>query len=340
MTGLISGDIHQSWTSVPVGDVIVRERQRKVNEAHVKDVRKSFESLGGQLQLQPIVLDQNMILIDGAHRLAAAKAEGWTHISALVLDGATDEDRALLEAEANRVRLQLSPVELEEVWSKIYEPAFRARARQNQVSQLKRGAEVPAPVTGNSSNGDERRVVQSVSMPSAAKQATGYSLETLNKVTDIRNFAQSATASEELRSAAQKGLTKLQRPGASVDAVHKSLMKMKEREQTLSMDPSEAQRRLLEKRLDQTLTETTLLAEKLTGALGEDLLAAARQEQVAQESLRGIRVALTHALAAVVSTECELAGNPSERLYQLGAEVTRMLSEQSIKQLGLEKDDD
>lgn len=331
--GLIRGDIRQLWQPVSVDDVIVRERQREVKDEHVKKVAASFTALGGQLQLQPIVLDEDLVLIDGAHRLAAAKASGWTHISALILEGVTSEDRALLEAEANRVRLQLTPLELEEAWSTIYEPAFKARAKQNQVANLRRGVEIP--VIGTSNNGEPS---VPASLPKAAKEATGLSIETINKISDIRSVANSGTAPEELRLAALKGLEKLQSRGTSVDTVHKSLMKLQERQALRSVDPAEAQRLVLEKTMDRALTDTTLLAEKFAGQLGEDLLAAARLDQVARESLRGIRFALTHALAHVLAAECTLEDDPAAALGRLGGEMTRTLSEQSMKQLNLAVD--
>lgn len=331
--GLIHGDVRQEWKPVPVADVIVRERQRKLNSDHVKAVRESFDSLGGQLQLQPIVVDADLVLIDGRHRLEAARQAGWEHISALILHEVTSEDRALLEAEANRVRLQLTPLEIEEAWTKIYEPAFKARAKTKQTQSLKQGDEYP--VIRNSYNGDTE---EPFSLPKSAKQVTGISLDTINKITDIRQVAQSETAPEELREAAEKGLQKLQRPGASVDAVHKSLLQLQERASRSQQDPAETQRLQLEKRLDKTLSETTLLQERLGGELGQDLKSAACANQVAGEQLRAIRVALTHGLARVVAIECRLGGEPSQNLARLGGEVTRMLSEETIRDLELEVD--
>ncbi|MGJ0202742.1 ParB N-terminal domain-containing protein [Leucobacter sp. gxy201] len=329
--GLIRGDVRQDWKPVPVVDVVVRERQRKLNDAHVKAVRESFDSLGGQLQLQPIVVDADLVLIDGRHRLEAARQAGWEHISALILQDVTPEDRALLEAEANRVRLQLTPLEIEEAWTKIYEPAFKSRAKAKQAQTQVRGHEIP--VIGNSNNRENAEVL---SLPQSAKQVTGISLDTINKITDIRQVAQSESAPEELREAAEKGLKKLQRPGASVDAVHKSLLQLQERASRSQQDPAETQRLLLEKRLDKTLSETTLLQERLGGELGQDLMSAARGNQVAGEQLRAIRIALTHGLSRVVAIECRLGGDPSQNLARLGGEVTRMLSEETIRDLELE----
>lgn len=335
--GLVSGNIRQESKIVDVNDVIVRERQREVDEKHVDAVVESFASLGGQLQLQPIILDGDFVLIDGAHRLAAVKKSGGTHINAMVFHGVTDEDRPLLEAEANRVRKQLSPLELEDAWSKYYEPAFKARAQRNQElgrSNLRSGAD--SPVIGDSYN---REPATPVSIPRAAKETTGLSLDTLNRIGDIKATANSTTESPEIRAAAEKALEKLSKKGAAVETVHKSLMGMKERKQAL-VDPSEAQARQMEAKLDKTLSETSLLSEKLAGALGEDLRVAAQSEQVAQETLRAIRIALTQALASVVVIECSVGPQDANgALHRIGAEVTRMLSENAVAQLGMDRDD-
>lgn len=340
-TGLISSDIRVESTVVPVEDVIVRVRQRPVDEAHVAAIQKSFTELGGQLQLQPIVLDGGNVLIDGAHRLAAAKLAGWTHIRAVVFHGATDEDRGLLELEANLVRKNLSVVEIEEAWRKFYEPVWAARAKENRargVENLRQGPdvpvignsnnrEIPALVTGDSSN---RETGEHVSLSAAAKAVTGKSLDTLNKVTDIRQLAESSTAPADLREAAQRGLAKLEQPGTSVEQVHKKLLRMQEINRRAGEDPTEAHLRDLEKRLDQTLTETSLLAERLGGVLGSSLLEAAGVSQMSAETLRGIRVSLTHALAAIVVVECRTNPDPAGRLNQIGGEATRMLSERCM----------
>ena len=116
-------------------------------------------------------------------------------------------------------------------------------------------------------------------------------------------------------------------------------MGMKERKQAL-VDPSEAQARQMEAKLDKTLSETSLLSEKLAGALGEDLRVAAQSEQVAQETLRAIRIALTQALASVVVIECNVGPQEANvALHRIGAEVTRMLSENAVAQLGMDRDD-
>lgn len=340
--GLIHGHIEAEWRLVPVSDVIVRERQRAVDTEHVDRVRKSFRDLGGQLQLQPIVLTGDHVLIDGAHRLEAARAEGWEFVSALIFDGVQEEDRALLEAEANRVRKQLTPVELEDAWRKFYEPAFKTRAKERQAAGGLQGLEArgvitsaDSPVIGNTNNWDES---SPTSMVKAAKEATGMGLDWLNKITDIREIAQSTTAPEELREAAKRGLEKLSHPHAKVDPVHKSLLKMQELHQQKTEDVSRTRERALNSAIDRTLNETTLLAERLAGKLSEDLHQAAQVVPLGQESLRSIRVALVHSLARVTVVEGRIEDDQRAALSRIGGEVMKLLSQLTIRELGLEAD--
>lgn len=347
---LIHGTITQEWKLIPVDEVIVRDRQREVAADHVKLVRSSFQSLGGQLQLQPIVVDGSLVLIDGAHRLAAAKAEGWEFISAVVCHGATSADRDLLELEANRVRLELTPLELARAWKEFYEPAFKARAKQRQTNGVTamhhaRGIEAAAApaesgepesiVIGNTNNNLSEAPV---SLAQAARETTGRGLDWLNKIEDIRTIAHAESAPEPLRAAAQRGLQKLTKPGAKVDPIHRELLATQEALSRSAEVPSERQARQLERTLDRALTDMSLLAEKLAGALGDDLVAAAKAVPAGRESLRSVRVSAAHVLAAMIAHECKLEDDPAAALQRVGGESMQLLSELAMKHLGLEVD--
>ncbi len=335
--GLISGDAENRWAMVPVADIVVYERQREVDHKHVAVVAESFEQLGSQMQLTPIVLSDkgdHLKLIDGAHRLEAAKRSGWTHIRAEIWTGLQDQDEPLLEAESNRIRKPLSAVEIEEVWSKVLEPAYRARGKRNQgvAGSANLPAQPNALVTGNPGN---LAPAKRVSLDDMARDVTGFSRDTLSKVADIRHIAESPASSEEVARAAKKGLEKIHK-GSGVNAVHKAVMKL-EFKSTASDSEAEARRR--EQLLDKTVSETTLLAEHLGEDLGVDLRIAAQVDQMAREQLRAVRVALAHALSAVVVIECELAEDSAEALRIIGSEVTKLMSDRSIKGLNLERDD-
>lgn len=322
---------------IPVGDVIVRERQRKVDQKHVREIVASFRDLGGQLQLQPIVVDGNDVLVDGAHRLEAAKQAGWTHISVWRFPGITDNDRAILELDANRLRKQLSPVELEEAWTTHYAPIMQAKAKKSQGTRTDLAQE-GENITGNSSN---VQAAPRASASEAVKAVTGMSPDTMRKITDVKRLAQDPTVSNKLRQAAERAVEKLSKPRAAVDPVHRALLELKEREEREAVDPAELRRMEVEARLDKTLADTSLLAERLAGHLGSELEEAARLDQSNVETLRGVRVALTTALARVVSAEARVSIDaPDVALKRTGSEVFKMLSELSMKALDLEVDDD
>lgn len=331
--GLISGEVTQEWRLVPVQDIIVQERLRDYDEAHIANLRRSFTDLGGQLQLQPLLLDERLILIDGAHRLEAMRREGWEFASCLIWDGLTEENRRLLEGEANIVRKAFTPIELENIWRTVYEPAFRAKSSISRTSGLKRGAETPVP--GNTWDGEKPEQTEPKSLVQAARETVGKDLDWLNKIADVRSLAESETAPEELRRAAERGLQKLAKQGAAVDPIHKELLKIQDVVQRKGEDPTERRARELEKVLDKTLTDTTLLAERLAGQLHEDLESAARLAPSGGESVRAVRIALTHALAETVAVECKLTHDPAVGLEQFGQEIMKLLSALTLDRLEL-----
>ena len=388
------------WRPVEISEVLISDDARTLDASHVAELRRSFESLGGQLQLQPIIVDERMVLIDGRHRLEAAKRAGWSHIAALVVHGATPVMRPMLETESNRLRRPLSVLEVESVWRTHYEPDLRAAAKRRQLEGLRKrrsktagqtqrlgeslvigisnnqaGCESESENEGESETlrtrekqreGQEQRSAGGLSTPfgcetgrgesisSAAKRITGYSLDTLNKVAQIRALAKADTAPAELREVAERGLRHLARPGASVEAAYRAL-----REQSAAgvgaqrgADPSAnasahhgeapaakptAAMNLGALRdqqaLERTLAECSLLAERFEGRLTDQLRAAARQGNAEREMLRAIRVSLAYSLATVVALECDLELQPMLALRRVGAEVSQLLSKTSVQHI-------
>lgn len=94
-----------------VGDIIVPEGRRRVNEDRVKELAESIEELG---QLQPIVVvadeDSKARLVAGAHRLSAFKMMGLDQIWATVTT-LSRLDADLAEIDENLVRSELTAVE-------------------------------------------------------------------------------------------------------------------------------------------------------------------------------------------------------------------------------------
>lgn len=383
------GAVRQKWQPLAVGAVVTPQPHRTLSQEHVNAIRDSFAQLGGQLQLQPIVVDSEWVLIDGAHRLEAAKQAGWSHVSAVIIEGAIAEHRQFLETEANSVRRMLTVLELEQVWRSHYEPALRAAAKRRQLQGLKNrfgtsngssdeleGQKTAGGVIGNSNNvgsdlglglgcvsdtkpgsvqgslsrsaprqepdqnflpGSSLRVGESLA--SAAKRITGYSLETLNKVTQIKGVAGSSETPEHLRNAARRGLQRLTRPGASIDSIYRSLRTLQQQADLGQLGQAGAlrSRELLDERqLESTLAEVLRLADRFDGSGTERLIAAARCSDANRQILRSMRHSLARSLATVVSAECRLEVDQRGALRSLGAEVSRLLSTTSVAQLGFE----
>lgn len=326
---ITQGRLSQEWTMLDVEKVIVKARMRETDDTHAELIATSFRDL--RFQIQPIVVDEDLVLVDGAHRLAGAKLAGWEQIGAMIVRGATDMDRSFLELEANQLRKQMSPAQVQAAWESFGEPLFKARAKTRQQlghANLKQGAE--APVTRNPGNREDER---EVSMVQAAREMTGLSLDSLNKIADIRAAAESEDVPEILKKSAQKALRKLEVPGSKVDPVYTGLQKLANTIR-LQGDPAEARRQALEKQLGDTMVQLAHLEERLDAkGLADELGEASKTTPLGDENLRTIRMSLTKSLAMIVAVECRMTNNPEATLNLIGAEVTRLLSKRSIELL-------
>lgn len=83
---------------MPIAAIQVGERLRDLDHDHVERIRKSFTVT--TVQLTPITVTTDGRLIDGWHRIEAAKAMGWHEIYAMRIAEAP-QDLRLLEATAN-----------------------------------------------------------------------------------------------------------------------------------------------------------------------------------------------------------------------------------------------
>ncbi|MCA0378562.1 MAG: ParB N-terminal domain-containing protein [Actinobacteria bacterium] len=335
------------WQRVALADVVEPSDVAPLDDAHVRELLKSFELLGGRTQLQPIILSSGLELIDGAHRLAAARRAGWTSVIALVLDDAAPNDRLLLECESGRVRRRLSVVDFEAVWRGYYEPTLRAEAKQRQLAGLRKhrmeageheteSARRPRPQTtlviGNSNNQSVSEAPRE-SINKAAKRITGYSLETLNKVAQIRELAADERAPGVLRTAAEQCLQNLRRSGASVQGAYRSLLELRD---GIEHGNSSVVRFPIARdveALERALSEVSRLAERLDGGLAHQLEAAARRGGAERDMLRAARIATANCLAVLVAVECELDPEPLRALRVLGTEVGRSLSRRSTEHI-------
>ena len=319
-----------------IEDIRVKERLReRLNEENVQRLMQSFLSVG--LQIHPITVDEHHVLISGEHRLEAARRltargeEGWDTLDAHVVSGATEQDHRWIELEENQARAEMSPVEIQKAWETYGEPLFKAKAKERKetlgvAAMLEsRGLDSSTIVTGNTGNNASEAPV---SLVTAARQSTGRDLDWLNKVHDVRTLAENEKAPTVLREAAQRGLQRLSKPNAPVEPVWKALEKLKAqyRASEDTTNAEEARVAALEKQLDQSVKEVTLIEDRLGKGLAAQLGEAARVAPLGTEMLRAIRVSLTKSLAEILVAECNLTNDPNATLNVVGGEATSLLA--------------
>lgn len=318
-----------------VDAIIVRERQREVADDHVELLRASIAQTGKQIV--PIAVSERpggkLVLIDGAHRLEAAKRDGRSTIRAEVYTGLDEEHENVLEFVTNRARRDLSPAEILAAWETFDLPLYELRAKEKRAAGLMQGEHLP--VIADSNNGESKAAI---SIAQAAVEKTGHDPRWFQKAQTIRDLAESEEAPAPVREAAQRGWEKLHDSKAKVEPVFKQVQKIHEAVLQEQEDPEGRKRRAAEKRLDEVVRDTTLLQERLEGDLRDVLMFAARQGQMGRDMLRAARVALVHALTQIVVVECEVDGDPTVNLRSIGSEVTNLLSQQSMRALGLSKE--
>ena len=88
---------------IPVSEVRVGDRMRKVDEGKVVELCSSYADVN---LINPISVDQEFTLISGAHRLAAAKKCGWETIEAKIFKE-DDLTQKLIEIDENLIRNEL-----------------------------------------------------------------------------------------------------------------------------------------------------------------------------------------------------------------------------------------
>ena len=93
-------------------DITVPDRLRALNQSRVDKLVESMAVIGLQ---QPITVwtpsDDELELVTGAHRLAAAIKLRWFEIDVVYVNDLTEIDRQIWEIDENLVRAELSPME-------------------------------------------------------------------------------------------------------------------------------------------------------------------------------------------------------------------------------------
>ncbi len=101
MKGTSSGALFKT----PIKNIIIPDRFRPADPKAVAARAESFKVFG---QLQPIILDDNMNLIAGLHRLKAAESLGWEEIDTVFRSEMTELQRREIELEENLQRLDMT----------------------------------------------------------------------------------------------------------------------------------------------------------------------------------------------------------------------------------------
>jgi len=301
-----------------------------LNASHVESLRASFDRLGGQLQLQPILLDQELRVIDGNHRLEAARLAGWSHIAGMVLNDTDAQRRGLIEIEANATRRKLSPLDLERAWRTYYEPEFRAQAARKRAEAPRRSSR--DAVIGDSKNnasgasdpgGSGRPGDPPLSLARRAKQVTGLSIDTLEKVAFVRQLADAQGTEPEVRESALRELRNLSVAGASVEASFRRVKRAIDRSQ--GSDPTSRGAMLGEQAIERCLAEATRLDEQLRGPLAGPLVAAVRANACNRELLGALRTAYLDIATRVLDIESCTAADPESSRLRLARDSCRRL---------------
>ncbi|MDE5897937.1 MAG: ParB N-terminal domain-containing protein [Treponemataceae bacterium] len=98
-----------------IADIKIKKRVRK----DLGDLEPLKESLRTYGLLNPITLNRNYELIAGERRLQAAKALGWTSISAVIVDSMTEAEELEVELEENNQRKEFTKAELLEGYRRL-----------------------------------------------------------------------------------------------------------------------------------------------------------------------------------------------------------------------------
>ena len=164
---------------IPISDIIVKERKRKINTEKVKELAESIAQIG---MLQPIGIRPDKTLVFGYHRLAAANMLGWETVPVVIVDDSGDDGglkAELAEIDENLARAELTILERAEHLARrkeIYEalhPETKAGVAQAVGMHRALGHNVGAPSAPTSDNEKiENLALQAVGM----NRALGYNV--------------------------------------------------------------------------------------------------------------------------------------------------------------------
>lgn len=75
---------------VKISEIVPYERNPRKNDAAVKEVAQSIKECG---YCNPIIVDEDMVVLAGHTRLKALKKLGWTEADVLIREGLTEDQK-------------------------------------------------------------------------------------------------------------------------------------------------------------------------------------------------------------------------------------------------------
>lgn len=314
--------ISAEWNLTPVADIRVEKRLRDLDNKHVTAIKTSLKQLGGGLMLQPVLITNRNVLVDGAHRLEAAIQSGWKVIPTIIVSDLTLQDRRILEIETNRVRKDFTMGEYRDIWLEQYEPYLVKAANENKargIANLKNQADSSVMqnlhnresceenLTDESESSTPLEDNERISVNVEMKNLTGLSKDTMRKLKEIKRLAEDETQPENVRRAARAADAELYRPGVKVDPLYKRVMVQVEEANLPEMPKEVREQRDLEERLEWLVEATAGIARKLLQQEGleKNIIAAAQLSQGNRDDLRSAKFMAVEVLARIVVLEAQ-----------------------------------
>lgn len=165
---------------VQIDMVEVEDRLRSVDEAAVEHIAESMDQQGLIYPIQIRTIEPGRFrLVNGAHRIAAARKLGWTHIEAFLVDDLEEEEFKLLEIDENLCRAELSPVD------KAHFFATRKDIYQRLHPETKHGAHLKWPSWPHSGEGAPPSPDRAPSFVEDTAASTPWSPRTIRRYTRI-----------------------------------------------------------------------------------------------------------------------------------------------------------
>lgn len=199
---------------------------RPVSEEGVEKIINGME-LTGEIQY-PLLVDENYVLIDGAHRLEAARRQGLDDIEVKVLAGAVGREiRQVLGVVMNTARTSMSPLELVAVYPMIRDAVKADRAAARQATQLAgrdsfgsakfaepKGTEVTSLPVAIADDGRSR---------STLREVLGVEPVVVERCIELQGWAADEGLPGFVRTSAADGLKTIEREPGAVSRIHRQV---------------------------------------------------------------------------------------------------------------------